>query len=64
MLSQLPSVVKKRVRALRKLQVQTTNLEAEFHQQVYELERKYQKKHEEIFLKRHSIIKLVHTLFS
>lgn len=57
MLARLPLEVRKRIRALRKLQFQTTNLEAEFHRLVYELERKHQDTHAELFEKRNSIIK-------
>lgn len=57
MLARLPAEVRKRIRALRKLQLQTTNLEAEFHRMVYDLERNYQAKHESLFTKRNDIIK-------
>lgn len=57
MLARLPAEVRKKIRALRKLQLQTTNLEAEFHRMVYDLERKYQAKQEIIFNKRNDIIK-------
>lgn len=59
MLSRLPLEVRKRIRALRKLQFQTTNLEAEFHRLVYELERKHQDSHSALFEKRNSIIKYI-----
>lgn len=52
-----PAPIKRRIVALRKLQLETTNLDAEFHQNVYELERNFMKKHSEIFEKREAIIK-------
>lgn len=57
MLATLPLEVRKRVRALRKLQLQTTELEAEFHRQVYDLERKHQDAHAALFEKRNGIVK-------
>lgn len=39
--SMLPKVVKRRVHALKRLQVQCANLEAKFYEEVHELERKY-----------------------
>lgn len=57
MLSRLPSDVRKRVRALRKLQLKTTNLEADFHRRVYELEEQHQANHDTLFEQRKSIIK-------
>lgn len=57
MLDQQPPEVRKRIRALRKLQLQTTNLEVDFHRLVYELERKHQASHEALYEKRTGIIK-------
>lgn len=57
MLARLPLEVRKRIRALRKLQLQTTNLEAEFHRLVYDLERKHQESHAALFEKRNGIVK-------
>lgn len=37
----LPKVVKRRVHALKRLQVQCANIEAKFYEEVHELERKY-----------------------
>lgn len=39
--SMLPKVVKRRVHALKRLQVQCANIEAKFYEEVHELERKY-----------------------
>lgn len=39
--SVLPKVVKRRVHALKRLQVQCANIEAKFYEEVHELERKY-----------------------
>lgn len=57
MLSRLTPQARKRIRALRKIQLQTTNLEAEFHRMVYDLEKKHQDKHDILFEKRKNIIK-------
>lgn len=37
----IPKVVKRRVHALKRLQVQCANIEAKFYEEVHELERKY-----------------------
>lgn len=52
-----PAPIKRRIAALRKIQLETINLEAEFHQAVYEVERNYMEKHSKIFDKRDAIIK-------
>nr|CAA17125.2 nucleosome assembly protein 2 [Takifugu rubripes] len=39
--SMIPKVVKRRVHALKRLQVQCANIEAKFYEEVHELERKY-----------------------
>jgi hypothetical protein len=39
--SLLPKAVKRRVHALKRLQVQCANIEAKFYEEVHELERKY-----------------------
>lgn len=57
MLARLPTEVRKRLRALRKLQLETTNLEADFHRMVYDLERKHQEKFATLFEKRKAIIR-------
>lgn len=48
--------IRKRVCALKNLQLETINLEAEFHRDVYVLEHKYQEKHDAVFKKRSSIV--------
>ena len=57
MLARLSTDVRRKVRALRKVQLETTNIEVEFHRKVYELEREYQDKHEILFKKRSEIVK-------
>lgn len=52
----LNPVVRKRVYALKNLQKGTIELDAQFHRDVYELERKFQGKHDEIFKKRSDIV--------
>lgn len=37
----LPAPVKRRIKALKKLQLETANIEAKFYQEVHELECKY-----------------------
>lgn len=55
-LSRLPMDVRKRIRALRKLQMQTSAIDMELHKKEFELEKEYQAKHEAIFKKRFEII--------
>lgn len=40
---QLPACVKRRIKALKKIQLETTNIEAKFYEEVHLLECKYQK---------------------
>lgn len=55
-LSRLPMDVRRRLRALRKLQMETSAVEMEFHEKQFELEKEFQTKHQEIFNKRFEII--------
>jgi nucleosome assembly protein 1-like 1 len=59
-IARLHPVILKRIHALKALQKETINLDAEFHQSVYELERKLQGKHDEIFKKRSDIVNGLH----
>lgn len=43
MLAALPAPVKRRIKALKKIQLEATNVEAKFFQEVHELECKYHK---------------------
>lgn len=43
MMAALPPQVKRRIKALKKIQLETTNIEAKFFQEVHELECKYHK---------------------
>ncbi|ESO07807.1 hypothetical protein HELRODRAFT_110599 [Helobdella robusta] len=52
----LPKVVKRRLKALKKLQVLTNLVEAKFFEELHKLECNYQLKYEQIFLKRADII--------
>ncbi|XP_060892481.1 nucleosome assembly protein 1-like 4a isoform X6 [Labrus mixtus] len=54
--SMLPKVVKRRVHALKKLQVQCANIEAKFYEEVHELERKYAALYQPLFEKRRDIV--------
>merc|ERR1711915_797900 len=55
--SALPVVVKNRVKALKKLQFQTVNVETEYYREIHALDVKYQKQFDAINLKRASVIK-------
>lgn len=50
-LSMLPKVVKRRVHALKRLQVQSASIEAKFYEEVHELERKYAALYQPLFEK-------------
>ncbi|KAK4306081.1 hypothetical protein Pmani_022076 [Petrolisthes manimaculis] len=52
----LPVAVKKRVKALKKIQLQYTDLEADFYKEVHALEVKYDKMHQELYEKRRQVI--------
>lgn len=51
LLSLLPKVVKRRVHALKRLQVQSASIEAKFYEEVHELERKYAALYQPLFEK-------------
>lgn len=51
LLSMLPKVVKRRVHALKRLQVQSATIEAKFYEEVHELERKYAALYQPLFEK-------------
>ena len=55
-MSELHPEVRKKVMALKKLQLATINMDAEFHRETYDLERKYQSRHDEVYLKRKDIV--------
>ncbi|XP_056614331.1 nucleosome assembly protein 1-like 4b isoform X2 [Triplophysa dalaica] len=52
----LPKSVKRRVNALRNLQVDSTHIEAKFYKEVHELERKYAALYHPLFNKRRDIV--------
>lgn len=52
----LPDSIKNRIKSLRKLQFDFTNMEAEFYQEVHELEKKYHNKHQNLYEKRQTVI--------
>ncbi|XP_073720643.1 nucleosome assembly protein 1-like 4, partial [Misgurnus anguillicaudatus] len=54
--SLLPKSVKRRVYALKRLQLQSANTEAKFYEEVHELERKYAALYKPIFDKRREIV--------
>ncbi|KAK1789435.1 hypothetical protein P4O66_015366 [Electrophorus voltai] len=56
----LPKVVKRRVNALKNLQVKCAHIEAKFYEEVHELERKYAALYQPLFDKRSDIIKAVY----
>lgn len=51
----LPAVVQRRLKALKKLQLETTKIEAEFFKEVHDLECKYQSRYNPFFEKRAQI---------
>lgn len=53
----LPAPVKRRIKALKKLQLESTNIEAQFYEEVHKLECKYQKLYTPIYDKRTTITK-------
>lgn len=55
-LQSLPKSVKRRIKALKKLQLEYTNIEAKFFQEVHALECKYNKLYTPLYEKRHTII--------
>jgi nucleosome assembly protein 1-like 1 len=55
-LGQVPPVVKRRIKALKKLQLEATNIEAKFFAEVHALECKYHKLYVPMYEKRHSIV--------
>ncbi|CAL9697312.1 unnamed protein product [Knipowitschia caucasica] len=52
----LPKAVKRRVHALKRLQVQCANIESKFYEEVHELERKYSVLYQPLFDKRRDIV--------
>ncbi|XP_039199235.1 nucleosome assembly protein 1-like 1 isoform X1 [Crotalus tigris] len=56
----LPKVVKRRVNALKNLQVKCAQIEAKFYEEVHELERKYATLYQPLFDKRSEIINAVY----
>lgn len=55
-MNSLPKSVKRRIKALKKLQLEYTNIEAKFFQEVHALECKYNKLYTPLYEKRHTII--------
>ena len=53
----LPAVVQKRIKALKNIQLEITNVESEFFKEVHALECKYQSSYEPLFEKRATITK-------
>ncbi|XP_071531264.1 nucleosome assembly protein 1-like 1 isoform X3 [Panulirus ornatus] len=54
--SSLPVAVKRRIKALKKLQLQYCELEAEFYKEVHALEVKYDKMHQSLYEKRRQVV--------
>jgi len=52
----LPEPMRKRIKALKKIQLEYTNIEADFYKEVHALEVKYDKKHQSLYAKRKVII--------
>uniref|UniRef100_A0A0P4WGJ0 Nucleosome assembly protein 1-like 4 n=1 Tax=Scylla olivacea TaxID=85551 RepID=A0A0P4WGJ0_SCYOL len=55
-ISSLPVAVKRRIKALKKLQLQYTDLEAAFYKEVHALEVKYDKMHQALYEKRRHVV--------
>lgn len=55
-LAALPLPVRKRINAIKNIQLQTTQIEAEFFEKVHELEVEYAKKYEPLYNKRKGIV--------
>ncbi len=55
----LPKTVKRRVYALKRLQLQSANIEAKFYEEVHELERKYAGLYQPIFDKVCKLISVI-----
>ncbi|KAL4659570.1 nucleosome assembly protein 1-like 1 isoform X1 [Arapaima gigas] len=56
----LPKAVKRRVNALKNLQVKCAHIEAQFYEEVHELERKYAALYQPLFDKRSDVIRAVY----
>ncbi|XP_043943150.1 nucleosome assembly protein 1-like 1 [Protopterus annectens] len=56
----LPKVVKRRINALKNLQVKCAQIEAKFYEEVHELERKYAAQYQPLFDKRNEIINAIY----
>ena len=56
--------VRRRVKALKKLQLDATNLEAKFYEEVYALEKKYHALHNPLYQQRASItdVRIAHDI--
>nr|CAB3264198.1 nucleosome assembly protein 1-like 1 [Phallusia mammillata] len=52
----LPKIIKRRIHALKNLQVESTKVEAKFYEEVHELERKYADLYKPLFEKRQTIV--------
>ncbi|CAH8846429.1 unnamed protein product [Trichobilharzia szidati] len=52
----LPAPVKRRVRALKKLQYETLKIDSQFFKELFELEAKYDIQHQQLFSKRRDIV--------
>nr|XP_009858374.1 nucleosome assembly protein 1-like 1 [Ciona intestinalis] len=52
----LPKVIKRRIHALKNLQVESTKIEAKFYEEVHELERKYSSLYQPLFEKRSLVV--------
>jgi len=57
LLQLLPPAVKRRVKALKKLQVESLKIEAKFFEEIHELETKYHELYKPQYTKRASIVK-------
>ncbi|XP_076033735.1 nucleosome assembly protein 1-like 1 isoform X3 [Oratosquilla oratoria] len=55
-ITSLPKVVKRRIKALKKVQLEYTDLEAQFYREVHALELKYDAMHQKLYEKRRQVV--------
>uniref|UniRef100_A0A1B6DHR9 Nucleosome assembly protein 1-like 4 n=1 Tax=Clastoptera arizonana TaxID=38151 RepID=A0A1B6DHR9_9HEMI len=56
MLQSLPAPVKRRIKALKKIQLEATHIEAKFYEEIHELEAKYHLKYLPLYEKRSNVV--------
>uniref|UniRef100_A0A1B6EH55 Nucleosome assembly protein 1-like 4 n=1 Tax=Clastoptera arizonana TaxID=38151 RepID=A0A1B6EH55_9HEMI len=64
MLQSLPAPVKRRIKALKKIQLEATHIEAKFYEEIHELEAKYHLKYLPLYEKRSNVVNGQYERFS